>query len=209
MRMQAYDGGPARPSPVLGETLNAGFRYLEVTCGGCDTCNTVDLTIVRRATEMPIWQLERRMRCRPCSEERDIPIKRGHLVRLRRTNITTAEDGECWYPGEQRGRREIASNQCEYRVDRGVDGSGFLRRRRADDLTVQASIVDGDTLESHETRVRLWGGDAPASSQLCRGEECLVHHAAALAWPSRQFKRRSRECGSGRPPTFDQFQFAG
>jgi hypothetical protein len=45
----------------------------------------------------------------------------------------------------------------------------------ADDLTGQASIVDGDTLESHGTRVRLWGGDAPESSQLCRGEECLVH----------------------------------
>jgi hypothetical protein len=175
MRMEAY-GGPARPSPLRGEALNAGFRYLEVTCAGCDTCNTVDLTIVRRPTEMPIWQLKRRMRCRPCSDERDIPIKRGHLVRLRRTNITTADDGACWYPGEQRGRHEIASNACEYQIDRGVDGSGcVLQRRRADDLTIQASVADGDTLESHETRVRLWGGDAPESSQLCRGEECLVH----------------------------------
>jgi hypothetical protein len=33
--------------------------------------------------------------------------------------------------------------------------------------------------------------------------------AAALAWPSRQFQWRSRDGGSGRPPTFDQFQFAG
>jgi hypothetical protein len=73
-------------------------------------------------------------------------------------------------PKEQRGRREIASNECEYRVDRGVDGSGFPERRRADDLTVQASIIDGDTLESHETHVRLWGGDAPESSQPRRGE---------------------------------------
>jgi hypothetical protein len=72
MRTQAY-GGPARPSPLRGEALNAGFRYLEVTCAGCDTCNTVDLTRGRRATEMPIWQLERRMRCRPCSEERGYP----------------------------------------------------------------------------------------------------------------------------------------
>jgi hypothetical protein len=97
MRMQAY-GGPARPSPLHDEALNAGFRYLEVTCAGCDTCNTVDLTRGRRATEMPIWQPERRTRCRPCSEERDIPIKRGHLVRLRRTSITTADDGQSWYP---------------------------------------------------------------------------------------------------------------
>jgi hypothetical protein len=103
MRMQAY-GGPAQPSPLLGEALNSGFRYLEVKCAGCDTCNTVELTTLRRPKDTPIWQLERRMRCRPCSEERGYPYKRGHLVRLRRSNITTAEDGESWYPGEQRGR---------------------------------------------------------------------------------------------------------
>jgi endonuclease YncB( thermonuclease family) len=40
----------------------------------------------------------------------------------------------------------------------------------ADDLAGQASIVDGDTLEIHGTRIRLWGIDAPESSQLCRGE---------------------------------------
>src|SRR5260370_18557586 len=62
MRMQAY-GGPAQPSPLLGEALNAGFRYLEVKCAGCDTCNTVDLATLRRPKETPIWQLERRMRC--------------------------------------------------------------------------------------------------------------------------------------------------
>ena len=30
----------------------------------------------------------------------------------------------------------------------------------ADDLTGQASIIDGDTLEIHGTRIRLWGIDA-------------------------------------------------
>ena len=38
----------------------------------------------------------------------------------------------------------------------------------ADDLTGQASIIDGDTLEIHGTRIRLWGIDAPESDQLCR-----------------------------------------
>jgi hypothetical protein len=102
-RMRAY-GGPAQPSPRLGEALNAGFRVLEVKCAGCNTSNTVDLTTLRRPKEIPIWQLERRMRCRPCSEVRGYPYKRGHLVRLRKTNITAAENDEPWYPGEQRDR---------------------------------------------------------------------------------------------------------
>ena len=39
----------------------------------------------------------------------------------------------------------------------------------ADNLNGQASIIDGDTLEIHGTRIRLWGIDAPESNQLCRG----------------------------------------
>jgi endonuclease YncB( thermonuclease family) len=31
----------------------------------------------------------------------------------------------------------------------------------ADNLSGQASIIDGDTLEIHGTRIRLWGIDAP------------------------------------------------
>jgi hypothetical protein len=36
------------------------------------------------------------------------------------------------------------------------------------DMVWQASIIDGDTLEIHGTRIRLWGIDAPESNQLCR-----------------------------------------
>jgi endonuclease YncB( thermonuclease family) len=51
----------------------------------------------------------------------------------------------------------------------------------ADDLTGQASIIDGDTLEIHGTRIRLWGMDAPESSQLCRGEDSLQYRCGAKA----------------------------
>jgi hypothetical protein len=37
-----------------------------------------------------------------------------------------------------------------------------------DDLAGRASIIEGDTLEIHGTRIRLWGIDAPESDQLCR-----------------------------------------
>lgn len=48
-------------------------------------------------------------------------------------------------------------------------------------LSGQASIIDGDTLEIHGTRIRLWGIDAPESSQLCRGEDSLPYRCGAKA----------------------------
>jgi endonuclease YncB( thermonuclease family) len=51
----------------------------------------------------------------------------------------------------------------------------------SDDLKGQASVIDGDTLEIHGTRIRLWGIDAPESSQLCRGEDSLQYRCGAKA----------------------------
>src|ERR1700726_4527289 len=51
----------------------------------------------------------------------------------------------------------------------------------ADSLSGQASIIDGGTLEIHGTRIRLWGIDAPESSQLCRGEDSLQYRCGAKA----------------------------
>jgi len=50
-----------------------------------------------------------------------------------------------------------------------------------DELTGQASVIDGDTLEIHSTRIRLWGIDAPESTQLCRGEDSLQYRCGAKA----------------------------
>jgi endonuclease YncB( thermonuclease family) len=51
----------------------------------------------------------------------------------------------------------------------------------ADNLTGQASIIDGDTLEIHGTRIRLWGIDAPESNQLCRGDDSTQYRCGAKA----------------------------
>jgi endonuclease YncB( thermonuclease family) len=51
----------------------------------------------------------------------------------------------------------------------------------ADNLAGQASVIDGDTVEIHGTRIRLWGIDAPESSQLCRGEDSLQYRCGAKA----------------------------
>ena len=62
-----------------------------------------------------------------------------------------------------------------------VLGLGSTPIAFADDLAGQASVIDGDTLEIHGTRIRLWGIDAPESSQLCRGEDSLQYRCGAKA----------------------------
>jgi endonuclease YncB( thermonuclease family) len=51
----------------------------------------------------------------------------------------------------------------------------------AENLTGQASVMDGDTLEIHGTRIRLSGIDAPESDQLCRGDDSLQYRCGAKA----------------------------
>ena len=51
----------------------------------------------------------------------------------------------------------------------------------ADDLIGQASIVDGDTLEIHGARVRIFGIDAPEADQLCRNEESELYRCGQKA----------------------------
>ena len=51
----------------------------------------------------------------------------------------------------------------------------------AADQTGQASVIDGDTLEIHGIRIRLWGIDAPESSQLCRSADSLQYRCGAKA----------------------------
>jgi hypothetical protein len=80
-RMLAFKG-QAQPSPTLGDALNAGYLYREVRCLGCDTNQTVALDIVRRPKTMPIYELERYMRCKDCSVVRRYPYKRTLLVAL-------------------------------------------------------------------------------------------------------------------------------
>jgi hypothetical protein len=99
-RMLGYKG-PAQPSPMLGDALNAGYSYLEVRCLGCDTHQTVALDIVRRPkATTPIHELERYMRCKNCSELQGRPLKRSHLVVLRPTKIS-ANPASIWWPGER------------------------------------------------------------------------------------------------------------
>ena len=99
-RMLGFQG-PAQPSPALGDALNAGYRYLEVKCLGCNTHLTVALDIVRRPKAAPVHELERYMRCKDCSQVRGYAYKRSHLVTLRTTKITADDPPSTWWPGER------------------------------------------------------------------------------------------------------------
>ncbi len=48
-------------------------------------------------------------------------------------------------------------------------------------ITGQASIVDGDTLDIHGQRIRLFGVDALESSQLCMNPDGRTWHCGAAA----------------------------
>ena len=131
--------GPAQPSPALGDALNAGFRYLEVKCLGCNTHQTVALDIVRRPKATPVHELERYMRCRQCSEVRGYPYKRSHLVALRTTKISASDPPSTWWPGRavNRTAHDVAEIECEGRRAKGqsvCEGPRDTNMRKKKDL---------------------------------------------------------------------------
>jgi endonuclease YncB( thermonuclease family) len=79
-----------------------------------------------------------------------------------------------WFLPPWRIERQWLSKNCDVFKTGAVLAAvifGPIPATLADDLTGQVSVVDGDTLEIHGSRIRLWGVDAPETTQLCRSED--------------------------------------
>jgi hypothetical protein len=78
-RMDGY-GGPAQPSPTIGQCLNGGLRWLEIECVRCKTRASLPLDAIRRPRQTPIWKLEASLKCRSCRKGHWAPPAR--LIKL-------------------------------------------------------------------------------------------------------------------------------
>jgi hypothetical protein len=85
-QMEGY-GGPAQPSPTIGQCLNGGYGWLEVECHRCKTRASIPLDAVRRSRETPIWKLEAALKCRSCKKGRYSPPV--HMIKLTREREIT------------------------------------------------------------------------------------------------------------------------
>lgn len=76
-----WSGGPAQPSPTLGDALDCGFVILAVQCGSCHRLDKLDLRNVRRKMTTPLWTMENSLFCKKCGEVRGYR-PRAHIVGL-------------------------------------------------------------------------------------------------------------------------------
>jgi hypothetical protein len=79
IRMEGY-GGPAQPSPTIGQCLNGGLGWLEVECNRCKTRASLPLDAIRRPRDTPLWKLEASLKCRACRRGRHAPPV--HMIKL-------------------------------------------------------------------------------------------------------------------------------
>ena len=79
IRMEGY-GGPAQPSPTIGQCLDAGLCWLEVECNRCKTRASLPLDAIRRPRDTPLWKLEASLKCRSCRKGRYAPPV--HMIKL-------------------------------------------------------------------------------------------------------------------------------
>src|SRR5438876_3348265 len=86
IRMEGY-GGPAQPSPTIGQCLSGDLGWFEVECNRCKTRASLPLDAIRRLRDTPIWKLEASLKCRSCRKGRSAPPVR--MIKLTEARAIT------------------------------------------------------------------------------------------------------------------------
>lgn len=76
-----WSGGPAQPSPTLGDALASDVVILKVQCGSCHRLDDLNLRNLRRKAVTQLWTLEASLFCGQCKEARGYR-PRAHIVGL-------------------------------------------------------------------------------------------------------------------------------
>jgi hypothetical protein len=76
VRMEGF-GGPAQPSPTIGQCLNGGLGWLEVECNRCETKASIPLDAIRRPRDTPLWKLEASLKM-PVMSQRPLRTTGSH-----------------------------------------------------------------------------------------------------------------------------------
>jgi len=63
LRMEGC-GGPAQPSPTIGQCINGRLGWLEVECHRCKTRASLPPADIRRPRDTPTWKIEAALKCR-------------------------------------------------------------------------------------------------------------------------------------------------
>jgi hypothetical protein len=81
--LRLHHGGTLRPSPTIGEAIEAGYSFLRIACTNCRRRAFVALTSMRRPTSTYLWKLEDSLACSHCRERVNFP-PRARIERLTR-----------------------------------------------------------------------------------------------------------------------------
>jgi len=84
--LRLQHGGTLRPSPTIGEAIDAGYSFLRVACTSCRRRAFVALASMRGPTDTDLWKLEESLACTHCRERVTFP-PRARIERLTRDTL--------------------------------------------------------------------------------------------------------------------------
>jgi hypothetical protein len=70
-------GEPTWAVPTIGAALTAGYPWLSVCCGGCQTVQDIDLRTIDRHPAAAVTSVTLSLRCKRCNGHGPMPVAVG------------------------------------------------------------------------------------------------------------------------------------